>query len=508
MNLKYKGTLFALVVVLLGTCTSGNENPVEVQKPMNYVIILADDLGYGDVSFYNPESKIKTPNIDALAEAGIAFTNGHTTSSVCSPTRYSLLTGRYNWRSIMKSGVLWSYSPALIKENQLTIGSLLQNKGYTTGCVGKWHLGWDWDHIEAGPDSITFMEPIKHGPTTRGFDYFFGIKASLDIPPYVYVENDMPTAPPDRRTEDSGFRFWRDGLTGADFDHEQVLPTLRDKAVGFIRDNADNPFFLYFPLPAPHTPILPTEKYQGSSGLSSYGDFVVMVDAVVGDVMSALEDRNLLENTMVIFVADNGCSPAADIKGMQEQGHFPSYVFRGHKADIFEGGHRVPFIVHYPGGESGKTSNELVSTVDFLATIAEDAGLDYADNEAADSYSFLSTLVGHDSISRQSLVHHSIDGEFAIRRDEWKLILTAGSGGWSYPRKGANDSVLQTLPDRQLYNMNDDPGETQNLILDHPQLAVDLETELKLIILQGRSTPGPELMNDPVDKWPQISFID
>jgi arylsulfatase A-like enzyme len=278
--------------------------------------------------------------------------------------------------------------------------------------------------------------------------------------------------------------------------------------VNFIEDNNENPFFLYFPLPAPHTPILPTEEFEGSTGLSSYGDFVVMVDAVVGDIVTSLREQGILDNTMVVFVADNGCAPVADIEGMEEKGHFPSYIFRGHKADIFEGGHRVPFIVHYPKSVGGRTSDALISTVDLLATIAEDADLKYADTEAPDSFSFMNILTSDEDSARASLVHHSIDGEFAIRRDEWKLIMTAGSGGWSYPRRGANDSILQVLPDRQLYNMADDPGETKNLLDEYPEVAEELETELKLIILQGRSTSGPELKNDPVEKWPQISFID
>ena len=497
------------VTLLLLAISMFSCSPVEdstAPRP-NIVIIMADDLGYGDVSLYNAESKISTPNIDKLGQNGIQFMDAHTTSSVCSPTRYGLLTGRYNWRSTLKSGVTWSYSPALIKENQTTLGSMLQKQGYKTGAVGKWHLGWDWDNIEKGSDSITFKSPIKNGPTTRGFDYFFGIKASLDIPPYVYVENDMPTAPPDRRTEDTGFRFWRDGLTGSDFDHEQVLPTLKDKAVSFIKENKEDPFFLYFPLPAPHTPILPTEEFLGQSGLSEYGDFVMMVDWVVAEIVKALEGVGVRENTLLVFTSDNGCAPVADISGMQEKGHYPSYVFRGHKADIFDGGHRVPFIVNWPEKlEGSRKTDALISTVDFMATFAEILGVELTEDEGPDSQSYASVLNG-ENYSRKSLVHHSIDGEFALRKGDWKLIMTPGSGGWSYPRKGANDSILATLPSRQLYNMANDPGEESNQIESETAIADEMQSELENIILKGRSTPGPDLKNDHVDKWPQIDWI-
>jgi len=327
-----------------------------VKKP-NIIYILADDMGYGDLSCFNEASKIQTRHLDELADRGMRFTDAHATSAVCTPSRYSILTGRYNWRSSLKRGVSWSWSPPIIEPDRMTVASYLAGHDYTTGCIGKWHLGWDWARRHPEPDGdlteegVDLSKPIKRGPTTVGFDYFFGISASLDIPPYVYIENDRPTIPPDRRIEArKGKEFWREGPISPDFEHADVLPRLTKEALGFIDQHADDeePFFLYFPLPAPHTPILPRAKFQGLSETNAYGDFCLMVDDVVGQVMAKLAHHGIVEETIVVFTSDNGCSPIADFDELAEVGHKPSYVFRGHKADIFEGGHRVPLIVRWP----------------------------------------------------------------------------------------------------------------------------------------------------------------
>lgn len=264
----------------LSVLCSGCAQQVQEPKKPNIVFIFADDMGYGDVSALNENSKLKTTNIDRIANEGVIFTDAHSSSSVSTPSRYSLLTGRYNWRSDLKDGVLYGYDKALIPHSRRTIANVLGECGYQTAAIGKWHLGWDWNNIEAGPENVDFSQPITNGPTTRGFDYYYGISASLDMAPYVYVENDKVTALPDRETVNTGMGFWRKGPTGADFDHEQTLPHLIDKAVGYIHDKSKEgkPFYLYLPLPAPHTPILPIKEYQGKSGLNPYGDFVLMVE--------------------------------------------------------------------------------------------------------------------------------------------------------------------------------------------------------------------------------------
>ncbi len=431
-------------------------------KP-NIVFILADDLGYGDVSSFNENSKIQTPNIDQLARQGVRFTDAHTSSAVCTPTRYSILTGRYNWRSTLKKGVLSGYSKPLIPHERETIASFLQKNGYITGCIGKWHLGWTWNSIEKGTDRVDFSKQITGGPTTLGFDYFYGFCGSLDMPPYVWVENDKPTMVPTKTTgRKTGQDFWRKGLTSDDFDHEQVLVNITDKAKAFIRSNAkqEKPFFLYLPLSAPHTPILPTSEFQGKSGLDNpYGDFVLMVDHVVGEITQQLEKEGISNTTILFFTSDNGCSPKADFEQLATKGHNPSYVFRGTKADIFEGGHRVPYIVRYPGKIKHAVSDQLVCSTDLFATVADLLGLTYGDDVAEDSYSLLPAMnLKSDKPVREAMVHHSIQGMFAIRKGDWKLALCPGSGGWSYPRPGKDDSVLKQLPPVQLYNLKEDIG--------------------------------------------------
>mgnify|MGYP001819460084 FL=1 len=345
-------TRLLLPIFLLSLIGAGCSQTIEPKAP-NIIYILADDLGYGDVSSMNPRAAWKTRHIDRIAEEGMRFTDAHTGSAVCTPTRYGVLTGRYSWRTHLKQGVLWSWDPPLIRQGETTVGSLLQEQGYTTACVGKWHLGLGWQYLSEHPDSVDFSRAVTGGPTTLGFDYFFGIAASLDIPPYVYLENDKPTRVPVSYTEDtSKYGWWRKGLTGDDFVHEQVLPVLTRKAVAFIDGHMEagtgTPFFLYFPLPAPHTPIVPMDEFKGKSGTNPYGDFMLQVDHTVGQILESLDKHNIAENTLIIFTSDNGCSPAADFTELATYGHDPSYHFRGHKADIFEGGHRVAFIARWP----------------------------------------------------------------------------------------------------------------------------------------------------------------
>ncbi len=511
-----KTPIIALTALLAITLFSCSEKKEKKEMP-NIVFILADDMGYGDVSACNEKSKIKTPFIDQLAEEGVMFTDAHTSSSVCTPTRYGILTGRYNWRSSLKSGVLSGYSKSLIKQERTTIAEFLKGNGYKTAYIGKWHLGWDWsiiedndkprDNLNARP-KVDFSKPVKNGPATHGFDYSYGFCGSLDMPPYVWVENDIPTMVPTKTTVDTGDQtWWREGLTSDDFDHEQVLPEITRETVGFIEENAgnDQPFFVYMPLPAPHTPILPTEPFQGKSGLENpYGDFVIMVDWVVGQVMKALEDKGIAENTLVIFSTDNGCSPQAGFEQLASKGHYPSYIFRGYKADIYEGGHRVPFVVRWPAKVSPGKSNQLVCTTDLFATFAEIIGEEIPDNMAEDSFSFLPALEGK-SGSRESIVHHSINGSFAYRKDDWKVIFCPGSGGWSAPRP--NSEGIENLPPVQLYNLKTDSAEENNLQTENENLVEQYRSELAKIITDGRSTPGEPQKNDGEYPWPQIESI-
>lgn len=480
-----------------------------MKKP-NIVYILADDMGYGDISCLNPESRIHTPHIDRLAAEGLACRDAHATSAVCTPSRYSILTGRYNWRSCLKEGVVWGYSDPIIESQRLTVASFLRQQGYATGCIGKWHLGWNWHKNGPNDDDVDFSQPITNGPTDVGFDEFFGISASLDMPPYVYVDNDRATAVPDRVVaKSSGKEYWREGPIGSDFSHAGVLPELTRRAEEFIGNKAgnDQPFFLYFPLPAPHTPILPTAEFQGKSGTNAYGDFCLHVDDVVGRIQAALDRSGVADDTIIIFTADNGCSPTANFEELAGCGHYPSYVFRGHKADIYEGGHRIPLMIRWPNGiEAGNVSDETVCLVDLLATCADILDVQLPDDAGEDSVSNLPVWQGGsmDTALREATVHHSIDGSFAIRCGSWKLEMCPGSGGWSSPKPGPE---CDGLPPIQLYDLNADIGERQNVASQHPEVVARLQQLLTQYVENGRSTPGARQNNTGGQLWQQLWWM-
>jgi len=478
------------------------------QSP-NLMYILADDMGYGDLSCLNAESKIRTTHLDRLAAEGMAFTDAHASSAVCTPSRYSILTGRYNWRSALKSGVLDGYDGPLLEPGRLTVASMLKQHGYATGCVGKWHLGWTWPRSGDDPPAVDFSRPISDGPTDAGFDRYFGIAASLDMPPYVYIDNDTPTAVPDREIEANKDpkRMWRPGPIAPDFEHEQVLPRLTEEAERFIDEHAQEPFFLYFPLPAPHTPILPTPEFRGKSGTNAYGDFCLQVDDVVGRIMQRLEQHGIADNTILVFTSDNGCSPQADFDELAACGHHPSYVFRGHKADIYEGGHRVPLIVRWPSNITpGSACNDTVCLVDLMATMADIVGHRLPDDAGEDSVSKLSLWNGDalDGPLREATVSHSVDGSFAIRQGRWKLELCPGSGGWSYPRPGRD---CQDLPAFQLYDLDADVGERKNVVHERPEIVDQLRSLLTAYIQQGRCTPGKPQNNAGGVLWEGIEWM-
>jgi arylsulfatase A-like enzyme len=483
-----------MMTVLPGWLLFQSSCTAEEEPLPNIIYILADDLGYGDVSAFNPEAAWKTSHIDAIAGEGMFFSDAHSGSAVCTPTRYGILTGNYAWRTRLKNGVLWSYSEPLIGPDEMTVGKMLQKYGYTTACVGKWHLGLDWAGSDPAQGDVDFNKPVGGGPNQVGFDYFFGITASLDIPPYVYIENDRITAIPDRYTESSTeMGWWRNGPTGADFQHEEVLDRLTEKAVNFIekhyKENPQKPFFLYFPLTAPHTPILPLDRFRGSSGTNDYGDFVLQVDWTVGEILKALNKHQLSQRTLIIFTSDNGCSPEADFEELAQFGHDPSGGYRGAKADIFEGGHRIPFIVRWPGKVSaGSSSAQTICLTDLMATAAAIVGDTLPGHAGADSYNLLPILLQQEENPlREATVHHSVNGSFAIRRGDWKLILCPGSGGWSPPIPESPE--VANLPPYQLYNLARDPGESSNLYPEEPEIAEELRLLLEKYKADGRSTP-------------------
>ena len=503
-------------------------------KP-NFVFILCDDLGYGDVKANNENGKIATPHMDRIAQRGMRFTDAHSSSAVCSPTRYGVMTGRYNWRSKLQSGVLGGLSPRLIEPDRMTVASMLKQQGYGTAVVGKWHLGMDWVkhtgkevselNIETLEQvgSVDYSKPIANTPTAVGFDSYFGISASLDMVPYCFIENDHVTANPTETMKlvmNAGGKkgFTREGPGAPGFTGEEVLPTLTKRAVQIISEKAkdkDHPFFLYLPLNAPHTPILPTKEWQGKSGISLYADFVMETDDAIGQVIKALDDNGIADNTVVVFTSDNGCSPSADYPTLLKAGHNPSYVFRGTKADIFDGGHRVPFMVQWPATvKAGTHYDHPVCLLDFMATAAEITGFKLPDNAAEDSVSLLPVLKGStEKPIREAIVHHSINGSFSIRQGNWKLELCGDSGGWSEPRpagpknKKPGKGMGAGLAPIQLYDMTADVGEQQNVFAEHPDVVKQLMKLLQKYVADGRSTPGAKQKNtvDP-NIWKYTSW--
>ena len=470
--------------------------PDTVKNP-NIIYILADDLGIGDVSAYNSDSKIQTPAIDALAKDGLLFSDAHSGSSVCTPTRYGILTGRYAWRTRLDKGVTWTYDPHLIDPNRITVASLLRKNGYQTACFGKWHLGLDWGKDAAG--EYDFSLPIANGPTQNGFDYFYGITASLDIPPYFYIENDRITATSiDTIEAMAGKKFWRKSVIGNDFVHEEVLPVLTEKVIQFIErsSQATKPFFLYFPLTAPHTPILPPEAFRDKSGTNEYGDFVLLVDDVVRQISEAVAKKGIAENTIIIFTSDNGCSPMADFAELESYGHDPGYIYRGHKADIYEGGHRIPFVVKWPAKiRPGSVAVQTICLTDLLATVATIVQDPLPDEAGEDSYDLTPLFFAtSDQDIREATVHHSIDGCFSLRQKQWKICFCPGSGGWSYPTPEESSNL--DLPPVQLFNLDNDPAEEQNVAEANPDVVKKLTALMQEYITKGRSTPGLPQIND------------
>jgi arylsulfatase A len=472
-----------ILVVLVATSISTHASPTGPANHPNIVLILADDMGFGDIKAYNPASKIPTPNLDALAQSGMRFTDAHSPSAVCTPTRYALLTGRYAWRSKLKKGVLWGHSPLLIEPDRGTIASVLKKAGYKTAAIGKWHLG-------LGKNEANYYGRLAPGPNALGFDYFYGIPASLDMEPYVFVENEQLATPLEgkviegsaRRREDGG-GFWRTGAIGTGFSHQEVLPVLTEKAVTYIRDvgKADSgaPFFLYFALPSPHTPWLPDEQHRGISGAGHYGDFAAQVDTVVGRVIKTLEEFGMADNTLLVFTSDNGAHWFED--DIEQFGHAANGALRGQKADIHEGGHRVPMLVRWPGKVAGGAQSTVpVVLTDLLATFASISAVNLENGAGPDGVDISPLMFSQDqgTLQQRPIIHHSLDGMFAIRVGNWKLIEGLGSGGFTKPAR--IEPVGQATP-YQLYNLADDPAEENNVAAENADVVETLLAELNRI---------------------------
>ncbi|MEM7473951.1 MAG: arylsulfatase [Planctomycetota bacterium] len=479
----------------------------------NIVVILADDMGYGDVRFLNTESKIPTPNLDALAHSGLAMLDAHSPSAVCTPTRYGLLTGRYCWRSKLKRGVLGGYSKPLIEEGRETIADMLKSQGYRTGAVGKWHLGMElpmlnedsdvsqWD----GDPGVDYAGTIANGPLQHGFDSYFGVSASLDMAPYVYIRNDGFTMKPTLQQKAIAFpHFIRKGPRSEDFIVDEVLDRLKDEAVAFIERGADgdDPYFLYMPLTGPHKPTQPHERFRGKTGLKEYGDFVHQVDWTVGEVLNAIERTGESEDTLVIFTSDNGSymhrydeSGRKDhvddvrIQGFRPENHRANGPLRGTKADVWEAGHRVPCFVRWPAEiPAGQKSISVVCLTDIYATLADIVGVELASDQAEDSISLYSALASDTSEGEQArlargvpVINHSAAGMFAIRQGKWKLVAGNGSGGRQQPKGRPFQGPFQ------LYDLSVDLAETNDLAEDHPDKVEELMQRLETLRNQNRS---------------------
>lgn len=491
------------------------------QKKPNVVIILADDMGYGDVSCNNSYARTETSAIDRLAASGIRFTDAHSAGALSGPSRYGLVTGRYYFR-IPKHPEYMGYLAPNIESGRLTVGSLMQQAGYTTACIGKWHLGLTWQlKDDAKPQILTpkqlgytntdFSAPVKDTPADRGFDYSFILPASLDMPPYVFVQNEKVLDPDVMLTADAYPNqlpetefvwdrkytnendiywergvWWRNGEMSRSFKFKDCLPTIVDEGVAFIdrEAKAGNPFFLYLPLTGPHTPWMVSEENKGTTALGTYGDFMRDIDGAVARVEAKLKELGADKNTILIFTSDNGA--AWEQEDIQQYGHQSNYGRRGKKGDAWDGGHRIPLIVKWPEGikEAG-VSNRTVGLVDILATLAELTGQSLPDGQAEDSFSFLPILKGNlNAKTRDHLIYLSGSGKLAIKEGDWKYIDGLGSCGFSFPDKV---KPVKNGPTAQLYNMATDSLETTNLFLAHPEQVAKLQSHLSQLVEQGHS---------------------
>lgn len=480
--------ILLLLVLLISGSSCGKQKGMTIGKP-NIVIILTDDLGYGDVSKYNPDSKIQTPFMDALAEEGIWCTDAHSTCAVCSPSRYSLLTGRYPWRGKLKKGIVGVCEESVIEDDLYTLPQMLKDNGYHTACIGKWHLGFDWPwkdgvyppknvrNHQLNNELFDWSKPIKGGPLAIGFDHYFGDDVP-NFPPYAFIEDSALTCKPVQINKDDlmatcigvAGTFHGNGPGQEEWQIDQVMPTITEKAVKYVIDQSkkDEPFFLYFSTTSPHTPVVPVPEFQGKSLAGTYGDYVVQTDDAIGQLIKSLKDNSCFENTLLIVTSDNGPSPKiVDI--IRDYGHLPASHLRGMKAHTWEGGHRIPFIVSWPAGglKGGKTSDALISLSDIFSTVAGILGVELPAGSAADSYDILQCLTKNLEV-RKEMVYMNYAGDLGLRQDNW--VLLEGSGGRPEPDWKLELFKIQS-PDApvQLFNLNNDPGQKVNIHENHPK---------------------------------------
>jgi len=489
--------ILASILALAGVSIAGTTQP-------NVVILYADDMGFGDLGVQNPDSKIPTPHLDQLARGGTRFTDAHSSSGVCTPSRYALLNGRYHWRKF--HGIVNSFDQPIMDEGRLTIAEMLRQRGYETACIGKWHLGWDWESIKRpeavplgeakkkafSPDAFDWSKPIAGGPLSHGFDYYFGDDVP-NFPPYAWFENDRVITEPTvslTTTAPTAEGSWeaRPGPSVKDWDFWAVMPLLTDKAVAWIgdRDKA-KPFFLYFPFTSPHAPIVPTKEFEGSSAANGYGDFMVQTDATVGRVLKALEDGGLTENTLVIFTSDNGPEHYAYDR-VRNYGHRSMGPLRGLKRDIWEGGHRVPFIVRWPGAvPADHVSDGLLSQVDLHATIAAAVGFELPENAAEDSYNQLELWTGKSPSARDTLVHNTAADGYAVRQGDFVLIDKKTGGISKVPAWfDEADGYSQNGQAGELYDLGKDLSQKHNLYSEMPKKVSAMQATLKHLREHGQ----------------------
>lgn len=469
--------------------TFAQDSKEQMLKP-NLVVILVDDMGYGDPGCFNENSKIPTPNIDSLATDGMRFWDAHAPGPLCHMSRYGLMTGMYPFR--INTG-LWRRQP-LIKEGQMTIASLAKSQGYETAMVGKWHLGFD--------ESEGYERPLPGGPFDRGFKSYFGIRASTDIPPYFYIRNQNAVLPPTGEiaaNKSEGWSpiqgaFWRKGKIADDLKLEEVTPRFTQEAISVIQRHAkagtDAPLMLYLAYPSPHTPWLPSKEFEGKSGAGMFGDFMMMVDDEIGQVIDALKKADMYDDTMLIFTADNG--PVWYDNDVEKFNHDSAGVLRGMKADSWEAGHRMPFIVRWPSKvKAGSETNQTICFTDILATYADVFGVPLPAEAGPDSFSFLSVLTGkqpeEDPIRGPVVMSPGAgDSMMMIRSGDWKLIKGLGSGGFSNPKK---EKPSKDGPAGQLYNLATDLSESKNLYQDRPEIVKRLKNEMQTIV-EAKSSRG------------------
>lgn len=509
-------SLFGFLASVIGILTPGLSaaQGKAAGKP-NVIIIFADDMGYGDVSSLNPKARVSTPHIDHLAQKGLIFTDAHASASVCTPSRYGLLTGRYAWRSDSKGRVGGGFSKPVIEQNRETIATLFKRGGYSTACIGKWHLGLNWQtkdgtekalfEVDNGRSNVAYSKRLTTGPNDYGFDYSFIHPASLDMPPYVFLRNHLTVDQDIMLTSDlypnklndtqyywdkkhtykedvywDKMVWWRRGEISKSFRIENCLTEIAEDGLAFIerhaREKPTEPFFMYLPLTGPHTPWMPSEQFKGKSAIGTYGDFVMNVDHVVGQVAQTLKRLGLGDNTLLVFSSDNGAYwPQSEVDLHKHDSHAGR---RGQKGDIWEGGHRMPLVMYWPAGiKKPLVYDHLVSLTDLYATFADLTNQKIQPGNGEDSFSFLHVLQGNTrKATRPSMIHQSPGGLYSIRKDEWKLIDGLGSGGFTAPNKMAPSP---DGPKGQLYNLQRDPQESVNLYLQYPNKVKQLQKELQ-----------------------------